>query len=73
MVIQELINGIKSYFRAAKLITKHNLLHYMFVPGILSLIYIIILIVLGIIYVTDISAYINANLIPDFMRGDIML
>jgi CysZ protein len=44
----------------------------MMIPGILSLLYVLILLIVGAVYFSDISAYITQRWLPDFMKSGIM-
>ena len=68
MFLKEFFKGIKSYVKGHRVISKHKLWRYMIAPGILSLLYTLALIILGIMYFGDISGYINDNWIPEFMK-----
>ncbi|QTA80433.1 Uncharacterized protein dnl_27370 [Desulfonema limicola] len=72
MFIQELIKGLGSYFKAHQVIFKYKLWPYMIIPGIMSLCYIFTLIILGNIWFSHISDYINMNWIPGFLQGEVM-
>lgn len=67
--IKELLQGVRSYFEANRVIVKYNLWPYIVIPGIISLCYIILLIVMGVIYFGDISGYVNNHWIPARIKG----
>jgi CysZ protein len=69
----EIFKGISDYARAHQVIMEHRLWRYMIIPGILSLCYVLLILLLGHIYFTQISDYINKNWIPEMMRGEAML
>lgn len=71
MFIKEFFSGIRCYSRAARVISGNRLWLYISVPGILSILYISLLIILGALFFTDFSLYINANFIPGFIQGQI--
>ncbi len=64
--------GIRYYGKANQVIFKYNLWRYMIIPGILSLLYVLILLIFGAVYFSDISAYIAQNWLPEFMKSGIM-
>ncbi len=67
-----LFYGITSYFKAAVIISKYKLWPYLIAPGILSLCYISLLIIIGVSFLTGISADIVANYFPVFLQGKFM-
>lgn len=72
MSILELIKGVRIYFKANRLVIKHGIWKILAIPGIMSICYILLLVIVGIAYLPDISAYLDRNIIPEFMQGDIM-
>ncbi|MGH1366398.1 MAG: EI24 domain-containing protein [Calditrichia bacterium] len=68
MFIAGIFKGFAAYFRAHRVIFKHRLWPYLILPGLLSVIYIGILITIGGSWFDDISAYVNANWIPDALQ-----
>ncbi len=73
MIITEFIKGILIYFKANRVIFKHKLWPYLLIPGIMSFCYVLFLVILGSIYFTDVSGYINEYWIPNFLKGDAMV
>ncbi|MBN2039747.1 MAG: EI24 domain-containing protein [Spirochaetes bacterium] len=72
MAVKELFQGINSYFKAVIIISRYKLWKYLILPGILSILYIIVLISLGVSYIPDISAYFTANYLPEFLQRGFM-
>lgn len=69
--IKELFRGLHSYIRAHRVISEHKLWTYVVIPGVMSVCYILLLIFLGRLYFTEISAYITGHWIPTSIKGDI--
>lgn len=72
MSIIEIFRGLKIYFKVNRLVTKYKLWKIIVIPGILSIGYMTFLMVLGIIYLPEISSYIDKNLMPQFLQGWVM-
>ena len=72
MPIKELVNGFNCYFKANRVIFKYGLWPYISVPGVMSICYVILLVIIGIFFFSDISVYINQNYIPGFLQSKIM-
>ncbi len=72
MSLTEFFDGFKMYFKANRLVTKHKMWSFLTIPGIMSVLYILVLIILGTSYLPDMSAFIDQNLVPEFMQGEIM-
>jgi CysZ protein len=72
MFLKEFFKGLGAYGKAHRTISKYKLWSYIIFPGIISLFYILMLIAVGGIYFPSLSNYINARLIPDFMKGEAM-
>ena len=70
MFIKELLAGIASYKKANQVIFKHRLWPWLAIPGILSFFYILILAILGVVYFSGMSEYVNEKWIPGFISGD---
>ncbi len=68
----QFFQGFRYYFKANRVIFKHGLWRYMMIPGILSFLYMMILLISGVVYFSDISAYIMYNWLPEFMKSGIM-
>jgi CysZ protein len=73
MFFKELLLGIKTYNKSVQIINRYRLWYYLLIPGIMSFILILLIIFLGIIFLPGISHYIHNNMIPDFLKGDIVL
>ena len=71
MILKELLQGMKAYHQAVKIIAKFNLWSYFIIPGIISLFLTLLLIFLGVIYLPDIAGYLNENIVPGFLKGEI--
>lgn len=69
--IKELFNGLYAYIRAHRVISEHKLRRYVIIPGVMSVCYIFLLIFLGRLYFTDISAYITGHWIPSSIKGNV--
>ncbi len=72
MFIIEFIHGLRAYATANQVILKHRLWPYLIVPGVLSLVIIMIIITGGTIYFDDLSQYISTNWLPGFMNHPAM-
>jgi len=70
MFLKELLAGIISYKKANQVILKYRLWPWLAIPGILSFCYILILAILGVIYFSGMSEYVNEKWIPGFISGD---
>jgi len=69
MFLKELFAGIISYKKANQVILKYKLWPWLAIPGILSFCYILILTILGVIYFSGMSEYVNEKWIPGFISG----
>lgn len=72
MIIKDFFSSLKSYIRAHDIIFKNKLWPYLLIPGIMSVVYIFVLLLLSKIYLADISAYVMEHWIPEFMKGSYM-
>ena len=72
MSILEIFRGLKIYFKANRLVTRYRLWKIIIIPGILSIGYMIFLMILGILFLPDISSYIDRTLMPEFLQGWVM-
>lgn len=72
MFLKEFFQGINAYFKGNRVIFKYRLWPYMIIPGIMSFLYILLLIFLGAVYLPDMSGFVMENWIPDFMKNGIM-
>ena len=70
MIIKEFLNGIRAYPRAHKVIKDHKLWPYIIIPGIISLCYVFLMVVVGKIYFPELIAYIWTHWVPSFMRWE---
>ncbi len=73
MFFREIIGGIATYFAAHGVIKRHRIWPYMVIPGILSLIYIVCLIIIGNTYFPDITNYLYQHWTPGFLKSRIIL
>ncbi len=73
MIITEFFKGILIYLKANRVIVKHKLWPYLLIPGAMSFCYVLFLIILGSVFFSDISGYINAHWLPGFLQGDAMV
>lgn len=73
MFIKELLKGIASYAAAHRMMIRHRLWPFMILPGIISLIYVVALILIGKIYFPEIGDYLLQNWTPGFLKGKIIL
>lgn len=72
MPFSDFFKGLGAYRNAHRAIREHRLWPFMIIPGLLSLGYLVLLIGIGWSYFPEISAYINENWIPDFMKWQIL-
>jgi len=72
-MIKDFIQGFTAFATAHKIINKYHLWSYLILPGLLSVAYVLLLIILGSIYFSEFSAYITENWLPDFMTGSVMI
>lgn len=70
--LKDFFRGIALYGRAHRVIFRHRLWPLVLLPGLLSLLYVGLLISLGLIYAGDISAYIYAHWLPEMLKYDWM-
>ncbi len=70
MLLKELLAGILIYKKANHTIFKYKLWPLLILPGVMSLCYILMLVIVGTIYTSGFSGYINENWIPGFVSGD---
>ncbi len=71
--VKELFRGIGAYVEANRVIVKHSLWRYVAIPGILSLCYMLLLIVMGVIHFAELSGYVNQHWIPDAIRSQAVI
>lgn len=69
MFVKELFAGLMVYKKAHRVIVEKKLWPWIAVPGVMSLGYLLSLVILGMMFLSGFSAYINQNWIPDFMSG----
>lgn len=67
---RELLAGLHAYWRAHRLIVRHRLWPYLAIPGLLSVAYAALLVVLGVAYFGPFSDHLIENMLPDFMRSE---
>lgn len=72
MAAREVFQGINSYFRSVTIISKYRMWRFIVLPGILSILYIIVLIFLGVNYIADISSYFSGRYLPEFLQNGFM-
>lgn len=72
MFIKDLFSGLFAFGKAHRVIFEHKYWSFLILPGILSSLYVILLIVLGYIYFPGVSGYINQNWMPGFLSGNVM-
>lgn len=70
--IKYFIKGFSTYSTANKFIFRNKLWPYLLFPGIMSILYVSLLIIFGILYFPDFSNFINTHLIPGFLKGSAM-
>lgn len=69
----EFYKGLQKYLQANQLVIRFRLWPYLMIPGILSLLYMILLIAAGSVYSPAVSAYISDHWIPAFLQGRAMM
>ncbi len=72
MFVKEFLQGIKAYAKGNRVIFKYNLWPYMILPGMMSLLYVLLLIFAGTVYFPDLSGFIMEKWIPEVIKGGIM-
>jgi CysZ protein len=70
--MKEFLAGITSYREAHRMIFKYRLQHYLFIPGLISVMYISLLLVLGFFYLGTLVDHIMLTWMPDYLQGSIM-
>ncbi len=70
-MIREFFAGVNAYFKAYRVIKRHNMWRYFLAPGFMSLFYVLALIITGWVYVDDFSAHVMAEWIPGFLKGGV--
>jgi CysZ protein len=73
MAIASFFGSLGYYPKAHRAIIRHRLWPYMILPGLMSLGFFLTLIGIGILYFSDISAYIYQNYFPGFLRWGVLL
>lgn len=71
MFLKELVAGILIYKKAHQVIKEQKLWPWIAVPGALSFCYLLFLAISGMIFLPELSSYINENWIPGFMSGGV--
>lgn len=69
MYVKELLAGFNGYPKAHRVIMKHKLWPWIAVPGVMSFVYLLVLVILGTTFLPGVSASINQNWVPDFLSG----
>lgn len=67
--MREFFAGIGSYPKAHRAIREHRLWPFMILPGLLSLLYVVGLVVVGFTVFGETAGWIVQNWLPDFMHG----
>jgi CysZ protein len=70
--MKDFIAGLTAYIEAHRFIFKHRLTHYLLFPGLISILYMTLLLVLGYLYIGTMADYIMLNWIPAYLQGNIM-
>ena len=70
--MRDFIAGLTGYAEAHRFIVKHRLTHYLLFPGIISVIYLVLLLLLAYIYLGSFAGYILHNWIPSYLQANIM-
>jgi CysZ protein len=73
MFFKEIVLGIKTYYKAIRIISNYSLWCYLLIPGVMSFILILVFIILGIIFLPNLSYYIQNDIMPDLLKGRITL
>lgn len=68
--MKEFFRGIGAYPKAHRAIREHRLWPFMIVPGMLSLLYVVGLVFVGLTVGGDAAGWIVAQWLPDFLQGD---
>lgn len=68
--MKEFFRGIGAYPKAHRAIREHRLWPFMIVPGLLSLLYVVGLVFLGLTMGGDAAGWIVERWLPDFLQGD---
>ncbi len=71
-MIRGFLSGLWCYAEANRVVFKHKLWSYMLVPGALSLIYAVLVVLFGVAYLPDVAAYAEANWIPQSALGGVL-
>ena len=69
MAAKELIAGILAYPKAHRVIVERKLWPWIAVPGVMSLVYLVLLTTLGMMFFPEITTHINENWVPGFLSG----
>jgi len=70
--MKDFIAGIIAYREAHRIIFKYRLQHYLLIPGIISIFYISLMLLLGFVYLSTVVNYIILNWVPGYLQGSIM-
>lgn len=71
--MKNLIVGIKDYWQAHRLLMRKGLWTAFLVPGILSLLYFPLSIIIAVLTMTGVAEYIHDNWLPAFLQGAITM
>lgn len=69
MAVKELVAGIAAYPKAHRIIVERKLWPWIAVPGVMSLGYLVLLTLLGMMFFPELSTHINENWVPGFLSG----
>ena len=69
MYIKNLLTGVSQYRAANRAIIKHKLWPLLAIPGVMSFLYLLFLVIIGFSYLSGFSEYLNENWVPGFMSG----
>jgi CysZ protein len=70
--MKDFIAGLTGYPEAHRFILKHRLTHYLLFPGIISMIYLGLLLILAYIYLGSFAEDIIHNWMPTYLQGNVM-
>lgn len=70
--MKDFITGIRCYLDAHSFIFKHRLFQYLLIPGFISIFYVVVMIILGIVYMDSITSHIMMNWLPGYLQGNVM-
>jgi CysZ protein len=70
--MKDFITGVRCYLDVHSFISKNRLTHYLLIPGLISILYLTIIIILGFVYLGLVADYIMKNWLPGYLHGNIM-